>query len=86
MTYSLIAEACFSALVIICPIVTHSIYIRRRPLIRPIGSRKAEPGRIVQEFIGERLEVYFGKPVVAKVRKCRTVVVKKRRGEDQDKK
>lgn len=32
------------------------------------------------------MEIHFGKPVVAKVRKCRTVVIKKKRAEDQEKK
>ena len=32
------------------------------------------------------LEIHFGKPVVARVRKCRTVVVKnKRQGEEEKK-
>jgi len=29
------------------------------------------------------MEVHFGKPVVARVRKCRLVVVKKRRSQDE---
>jgi len=28
------------------------------------------------------MEVHFGKPVVARVRKCRTVVIKKKRPDD----
>jgi hypothetical protein len=32
---------------------------------------------------GPLMEVHFGKPVVARVRKCRLVVVKKRRPQDE---
>lgn len=32
------------------------------------------------------LEIYFGKPVVARVRKCRTVVVKSKRPNGEDRK
>jgi len=30
------------------------------------------------------MEVHFGKPVVARVRKCRLVVVKNKRGHDEN--
>ena len=30
------------------------------------------------------MEVHFGKPIVARVRKCRLVVVKNRRPQDED--
>jgi len=30
------------------------------------------------------MEVHFGKPVVARVRKCRLVVVKNKRAQEQD--
>ena len=33
---------------------------------------------------GLKMEVHFGKPVVARVRKCRLVVVKKRRPQEDD--
>jgi hypothetical protein len=43
--------------------------------------RKPSPG--LRE--GAKVEVHFGKPVVARVRKCRLVVVKKKRtSEDGD--
>jgi len=32
------------------------------------------------------LEIHFGKPVVARVRKCRTVVVRNKRANEVDKK
>ena len=32
----------------------------------------------------QRLEIHFGKPVVARVRKCRLVVVRNRRQPDED--
>jgi len=33
---------------------------------------------------GENLEVHFGKPVVARVRKCRLVIVKNKRPQDPE--
>lgn len=53
--------------------------LARAPRLRMPEARTAQPGEI-------GLEIHFGKPVVAKVRKCRTVVVRNKRQTDEDKK
>jgi len=40
-------------------------------------------GAFPKRLEGAAMEVHFGKPVVAKVRKCRLVVVKKKRPNEE---
>lgn len=42
----------------------------------------AEHAQSLEE--GLKMEVHFGKPIVARVRKCRMVVVKKRRPQEEE--
>jgi hypothetical protein len=48
------------------------------------GMRAARVGRASIPLEGSPLEVQFGKPVVARVKKCRLVVVKKRHNQDEN--
>jgi len=48
------------------------------------GMQTARVGRASVPLEGSPLEVQFGKPVVARVKKCRLVVVKKRHNQDEN--
>lgn len=48
------------------------------------GTQTARVGRASVPSEGSPLEVQFGKPVVARVKKCRLVVVKKRHNQDEN--
>jgi hypothetical protein len=52
-----------------------------------ISSRGTQTARVERAGVpleGSALEVQFGKPVVARVKKCRLVVVKKRHNQDEN--
>jgi hypothetical protein len=48
------------------------------------GTQTARVERASVPSEGSPLEVQFGKPVVARVKKCRLVVVKKRHNQDEN--
>jgi hypothetical protein len=54
------------------------------PMIFGRGIQTARVGRASVPLEGNPLEVQFGKPVVARVKKCRLVVVKKRHNQDEN--
>jgi len=52
--------------------------------IQPTGALTVRVGLASVLTEGTSLEVHFGKPVVARVKKCRLVVVKKRHNREEN--